>query len=238
MTAAEILATSNRRPIPLPNRPWVMRQEWHDLLFAHWTLEPASVRPLIPQPLELDLRENKSYLAITPFMVRRLRPRGAPALPAVSNFPEPQRPHLRSLSGHPRRLFLQSRRQECFGGVRRQGHVWSSLLPSAHEGRAGRRFHTLPVTASVAAAGGVSRHVQAGFCDTRLAASLAVAGTLPVRALLFICRGTSARIPHTHPSRTVAVANGNSGNRVQQHGGAAGDHSSPVSPAAPFLQVH
>ncbi len=88
MTAAEILATSKHRPIPLPNRPWVMRQEWHDLLFAHWAIEPASVRPLVPPPLELDLWENKAYVAITPFLIRRLRPRGAPALPGVSNFPE------------------------------------------------------------------------------------------------------------------------------------------------------
>ena len=32
------------RPWPLPDGPWVMTQTWHDLLFAHWALDPSSKR--------------------------------------------------------------------------------------------------------------------------------------------------------------------------------------------------
>ena len=35
-----------------------MKQKWHDLLFADWPLPPEKVRPLVPQELELDLREG------------------------------------------------------------------------------------------------------------------------------------------------------------------------------------
>lgn len=65
-----------------------MRQEWHDLLYAHWRVEPAVLRRLVPQQLELDVWNGDAYLAVTPLVVRRLRPRGAPALPVISNFSE------------------------------------------------------------------------------------------------------------------------------------------------------
>ena len=35
------------------SRPWVMRMRWLDLLFAHWPLEPAALRPRIPVGLDL-----------------------------------------------------------------------------------------------------------------------------------------------------------------------------------------
>jgi hypothetical protein len=35
------------RPRPLPRDPWIMKQEWHDLLFAHWAVPVQVLRPLI-----------------------------------------------------------------------------------------------------------------------------------------------------------------------------------------------
>ena len=35
MTPEEILAVHEHRPWPLPRRPWLMRQQWNRLLFAH-----------------------------------------------------------------------------------------------------------------------------------------------------------------------------------------------------------
>jgi uncharacterized protein len=88
MTAEEILAVNQHRPWPLPQRPWVMRQEWHRLLFAHWAVEPAKVRPLVPPMLELDTREGRCWVAVTPFYLAGLRVRGLPRVPGTSSFPE------------------------------------------------------------------------------------------------------------------------------------------------------
>jgi len=82
------LSESDHRPWPLPAEPWLMGQTWHDLLFAHWPLEPEALRPLVPNPLALDLRNGRAWLGITPFVVGGLRMRGIPPLPWLSRFPE------------------------------------------------------------------------------------------------------------------------------------------------------
>ena len=58
------------------------------MLFAHWPLAPAVLRPLIPEVLELDLREGDAWVAVTPFLITGLRPRGLPPIPGASNFLE------------------------------------------------------------------------------------------------------------------------------------------------------
>jgi hypothetical protein len=82
------LAETAHRPWRLPERPWLMGQTWYDLLFAHWELPAEALRPLVPAPLELDLRDGRAWLGITPFVVGGLRLRGAPPLPRLSRFPE------------------------------------------------------------------------------------------------------------------------------------------------------
>ena len=39
---------------PRPEGPWIMRQTWRDLLFAHWPVPVAMLRPLIPESLVID----------------------------------------------------------------------------------------------------------------------------------------------------------------------------------------
>ena len=36
---SDILTDTDRRPWPMPDRPWVMTQTWNDLLFAHWPVD-------------------------------------------------------------------------------------------------------------------------------------------------------------------------------------------------------
>ena len=88
MTADEILAVNVHRPWGLPARPWVMRQEWHRLLFAHWSVDPDKLCPLVPPMLELDVREGRCWIAVTPFYLAGLRARGLPAIPGTAAFPE------------------------------------------------------------------------------------------------------------------------------------------------------
>jgi uncharacterized protein YqjF (DUF2071 family) len=82
------LAETAHRPWPLPGRRWLMGQTWYSLLFAHWSVSPDALRPLIPEPLELDLRDGQAWLGVTPFVVAGLRLRGTPPLPWLSRFPE------------------------------------------------------------------------------------------------------------------------------------------------------
>jgi uncharacterized protein len=90
MTADDILAAHEHRPFPLPKSPWVMRQEWHDLLFGHWALPADVVRAVLPRELQahLDLWKGQAYVAVVPFVIRNLRPRGVPSIPVISHFAE------------------------------------------------------------------------------------------------------------------------------------------------------
>ena len=88
MTAEEILAIHEHRPWPLPQRPWIMRQEWNRLLFAHWPIASEKMRALVPEPLRLDIREGRCWVAVTPFYLSGLRGRGLPPVPGMSSFPE------------------------------------------------------------------------------------------------------------------------------------------------------
>ena len=72
----------------MPAGPWIMKQNWHDLLFAHWALEPEKIRPLVPRELELDLRDGAAYVAVAPFWMSGIRGRMMPPLPFVRKFCE------------------------------------------------------------------------------------------------------------------------------------------------------
>jgi uncharacterized protein len=83
-----LLLETAHRPIAMPSAPWSIKQKWHDLLFAHWPLAPEKVRPLVPQELELDLREGMAYVAVAPFWMSGIRGRLAPPLPFLYKFCE------------------------------------------------------------------------------------------------------------------------------------------------------
>jgi uncharacterized protein YqjF (DUF2071 family) len=84
----QILAETAHRPWPMPDSPWIMTQTWHDLLFAHWPVDAAALRPLVPDALDIDLYEGQAWVGIVPFHMSNVAPRGVPALPWVSAFPE------------------------------------------------------------------------------------------------------------------------------------------------------
>ncbi|MGH2345050.1 MAG: YqjF family protein, partial [Chloroflexota bacterium] len=79
---------SPTRPWPVPTRPWIMRMEWHDLLFMHWPLPATLVRPLIPAALQLDTFDGWAWIGVVPFTMRGVRPRLAPTMPLLSAFCE------------------------------------------------------------------------------------------------------------------------------------------------------
>lgn len=88
MKNRDILAQTRHRPYPLPRGPWLMKQTWKDLLFAHWPVNEADLLPYIPAGLELAKWEGRPWISITPFVMDPLRLRGVPRLPFVHRFLE------------------------------------------------------------------------------------------------------------------------------------------------------
>lgn len=89
MTETEaILNDVAHRPWPLPADPWIMFQSWQDLLFAHWAVPAAELRPLVPPQLTLEEFDGSAWIGLTPFRLAELHPRLLPPLPGISDFPE------------------------------------------------------------------------------------------------------------------------------------------------------
>jgi uncharacterized protein YqjF (DUF2071 family) len=44
-----------------------MKQNWHDLLFAHWPLPIEKMRPLVPAQLALDTFDGHCWAGSFPF---------------------------------------------------------------------------------------------------------------------------------------------------------------------------
>ena len=65
-----------------------MTQTWHDLLFAHWPVDATDLQAHVPSGFEVDLFEGQAWVGIVPFHMTNVAPRGIPALPWVSAFPE------------------------------------------------------------------------------------------------------------------------------------------------------
>ena len=78
----------SHRPWPRPGDAWRMAMRWHDLLFAHWPVQADALRPLVPAGLEIETHSGMAWLGVIPFRMTSVRPRGVPALPWVSAFPE------------------------------------------------------------------------------------------------------------------------------------------------------
>jgi uncharacterized protein YqjF (DUF2071 family) len=83
-----LLECTDHRPWPLPSGPWIMAQSWHNLLFAHWQIDAAELRPHIPSQLGIDTFEGKAWLGVVPFRMSGVRLRWTPVLPWLSAFPE------------------------------------------------------------------------------------------------------------------------------------------------------
>ena len=80
-------AGNSSRPARRPFGPPAGYQHWRRLFFAHWRVNSAALRPLVPDPLSIDDYDGSAYISLTPFVIEAARPFGAP--PAVGlRFPE------------------------------------------------------------------------------------------------------------------------------------------------------
>jgi uncharacterized protein YqjF (DUF2071 family) len=99
---------------------------WRELLFAHWVVDAAAVRRLIPEGLQLDLFEGRCYVGAVPFLMEDVTPRFVPPVPGLHAFPE-----------------LNLRTYVTAGG---KPGVWFFSLDAGQKlaARAARRFFHLP----------------------------------------------------------------------------------------------
>src|SRR5581483_3886045 len=63
------------RPVGWP----IGYQRWHSLLFLHWPVPEAVLRPLVPPELSIDLYDGVAYVGLIPFAVEQARPALAPS---------------------------------------------------------------------------------------------------------------------------------------------------------------
>lgn len=68
----------------------VMRMRWLHLLFIHWPVPAESLRPLIPEGLEIDTFDGRAWVGLIPFTMRDVSPVILPRLPwrGVTDFNE------------------------------------------------------------------------------------------------------------------------------------------------------
>ncbi len=66
----------------------VMHQRWCDLLFLHWSADPAGIQRTLPPGLTVDTHGGRAWIGLVPFRMAGIRPRGLPAVPWLSAFPE------------------------------------------------------------------------------------------------------------------------------------------------------
>jgi uncharacterized protein len=61
---------------------------WEELLFLHWAWDAGELQKTLPPGLFVDTFEGQGWLAIVPFFMRRVHPRGLPCVPWLSDFLE------------------------------------------------------------------------------------------------------------------------------------------------------
>ena len=66
----------------------IMRQHWGKLLFMHWPIPAALLRPLVPDRLSIDTFEGSAFVGVVPFTMWGVRPIFAPPVPGLSAFHE------------------------------------------------------------------------------------------------------------------------------------------------------
>ncbi|MDH6572245.1 uncharacterized protein YqjF (DUF2071 family) [Streptomyces sp. SAI-117] len=94
-------------PPVTPDAPSLIRiplltQQWLDLTFVHWAVEPAVVAGLLPRGTVPDTHDGLTYVGLVAFRMHRVGWLGLPGVPYLGTFPETN-VRLYSVDGHGRR---------------------------------------------------------------------------------------------------------------------------------------
>ncbi|MFD0559568.1 hypothetical protein FB566_0213 [Stackebrandtia endophytica] len=69
-------------------RPSVLSQTWRQVTFVHWPIDPADAERLLPPGTAPDIVGGVTYVGLVAFRMDRVRPRGFPVVPHLSEFAE------------------------------------------------------------------------------------------------------------------------------------------------------
>lgn len=73
---------------PRPAGRTVFTQDWMELTFIHWAVEPEVVAPFMPAGVRPDVFDGMSYVALVPFSMERIGLFGTPGVPYFGSFLE------------------------------------------------------------------------------------------------------------------------------------------------------
>ena len=68
--------------------PWLLSQQWSDLLFAHWPVDPERLARTLPAGVEPDVLDDQAWIAIVAFRMLGSRPAVGPPGPTLPPIPE------------------------------------------------------------------------------------------------------------------------------------------------------
>lgn len=68
--------------------PALFSQQWRDLTFMHWSIDPDLVAPLLPRGTVPDVLDGKTYVGLVPFHMRHAGLGSRFATPWLGDFPE------------------------------------------------------------------------------------------------------------------------------------------------------
>lgn len=80
----------------------LLTQQWLDLAFVHWAVEPAAVAGLMPPGTVPDTHDGLTYVGLVAFRMHRVGWFRTPGIPYFGSFPETN-VRLYSVDGHGRR---------------------------------------------------------------------------------------------------------------------------------------
>jgi uncharacterized protein len=120
----------------------LLSQRWDDLLFAHWPVEPSSLRPLLPAGVEPDVRDGRSWVGVVAFRMTDTRAAGLFPARGLGSIPELNVRTYVTVGGRPGVWFLTlDTSSPLFAGVGRSLYGLSYRLASMIVARHGARIH-------------------------------------------------------------------------------------------------
>lgn len=69
------------------NLPWIMKQTWSDVLFAHYPVQRKVLEKMVPRKLTLDTYNETAWVSIVPYLTSSMHLRGVPPIPGMASFP-------------------------------------------------------------------------------------------------------------------------------------------------------
>ena len=73
---------------PVLARPHLMRQQWRDVGFLHWAVDPALVAPLLPPGVRPDVHDGATWVGLVPFRMVGAGFAHGPGVPWAGTFLE------------------------------------------------------------------------------------------------------------------------------------------------------